>query len=51
MQQIYGRAPMPEAYSETGKTPKMEYFSKNSNRLLVVNYFRKKLHVKCFFGF
>ena len=42
---------MSEAYSEPGQTLKKEYFSQDSNRLLVVNYFYKKLHVKCFIGF
>ena len=36
-----------ETYSEPCQTNKMDHFAKKSQRLLVVNYFCKTLHLRC----
>ena len=37
-----------ETYSEPCQTNKMDHFAKKSQRLLVVNYFCKTFHLRCF---
>ena len=42
---------VPEEYLEPSGTSMMERFCKNSEWLLVVNYFRKKVNLRCLTGF
>ena len=39
-----------EVYSEHSQTSEMEFFCKNSRLLSTVNYFCRKLHLRCLTG-